>query len=91
MNEADTCRRLVRPLIEAAGWDTSPHCYNEQIGLTDGRIIVAGNKVKRCPQERVNSSFATMPNERWRFSSRLVQPAMHLAYNAPRRTRRERA
>ena len=41
MNEADTCRRLVRPLIEAAGWDASPHCCNEQIGRPNGRLSTA--------------------------------------------------
>jgi type I restriction enzyme R subunit len=54
MNEADTCRMLVRPLIETAGWDHSPHCFNEQVTLTDGRILVAGNKVKRRPQKRAD-------------------------------------
>jgi hypothetical protein len=29
MNEADTCRKLVRPRLEAAGWDTLPHSYSE--------------------------------------------------------------
>jgi type I restriction enzyme, R subunit len=44
MNEADTCRTLVRPKLEAAGWDTLPHLYSEQTPFTDGRIVapVAG-------------------------------------------------
>ncbi|MBI1902923.1 MAG: DEAD/DEAH box helicase family protein [Planctomycetia bacterium] len=54
MNEADTCRKLVRPKIEAAGWDDPPHAYNEQISFTDGRIIVAGNKVRRGKQKRAD-------------------------------------
>jgi type I restriction enzyme R subunit len=49
MNEADTCRKLVRPKLEEAGWDTLPHLYNEQIGFTDGRIVVAGLKIRRRP------------------------------------------
>jgi type I restriction enzyme R subunit len=44
MNEADTCRKLVRPKLEAAGWDTPPHSYNEQTPFTDGRIIVPAGK-----------------------------------------------
>jgi type I site-specific restriction endonuclease len=47
MNEADTCRKLVRPQLEAAGWDITPHTYNEQTSFTDGRIVVAGTKVRR--------------------------------------------
>lgn len=47
MNEADTCRKLIRPQLEAAGWDNLPHLYNEQTSFTDGRIVVAGAKVRR--------------------------------------------
>lgn len=54
MNEADTCRKAVRPKLEAAGWDDSPHTYNEQISFTDGRIIVAGSKVRRRKQKRAD-------------------------------------
>jgi hypothetical protein len=52
MNEAETCRRNVRPQIEAAGWDNPPHAVNEQVCITDGRIIVAGNRVRRREQRR---------------------------------------
>ena len=37
MNEADTCREFVRPKLEAAGWDESPHAYKEQEPFTDGQ------------------------------------------------------
>ncbi len=47
MNEADTCTRLIRPKLEAVGWDNAPHLYNEQVSFTDGRIVVAGSKVRR--------------------------------------------
>lgn len=40
MNEADTCRKLVRPGLETARWDdASQHFYSEQIHFTDGRIV----------------------------------------------------
>jgi type I restriction enzyme R subunit len=52
MNEADTCRKRVRPKLESAGWDDPPHAYNEQTTFTDGRIIVAGSKVRRGKQKR---------------------------------------
>jgi len=52
MNEADTCRKLVRPQIEAAGWDDfSCHFYSEQIHFTDGRIVTPGGKPKRLKKK----------------------------------------
>ena len=49
MNEAETCRTMVRPNIEAAGWTIPPHTCTEQDKITDGRIVVAGNKTRRLP------------------------------------------
>ena len=54
MNEAETCRKLVRPGIESAGWDVSPHVLNEQVSFTDGRIVVAGSQGPRRPQKRAD-------------------------------------
>lgn len=54
MTEAETCRKMVRPRIEAAGWDAPPHALNEQVSFTDGRIVVAGPKVRRRPQKRAD-------------------------------------
>jgi type I restriction enzyme R subunit len=51
MNEADTCRMLVRPKLEAAGWDGDKHFYSEQTPFTDGRIIVPGGKPKRLKKK----------------------------------------
>ena len=45
-NEADTCRKHVLPKLIESGWDSEPHRINEQITFTDGRIVLAGNKVK---------------------------------------------
>jgi type I site-specific restriction endonuclease len=47
MNKADTCRTLVRPRLETAGWDGDKHFYSEQTPFTDGRIIVPRGKPKR--------------------------------------------
>ena len=44
-NEADTCRRYVVPRLQSAGWENDPHCINEQVTFTDGRIIVTGRNV----------------------------------------------
>lgn len=57
MNEADTCRTLVRPKLEAAGWDTPPHSYSEQTPFTDGRIIVPGGKPKRLKKKFADFLF----------------------------------
>ena len=51
MNEADTCRTLVRPKLEAAGWDGDKHFYSEQTPFTAGRIIVPGGKPKRLKKK----------------------------------------
>jgi type I restriction enzyme, R subunit len=50
MTEADTCRELVTPKLVAAGWGTSESVIGEQHSFTNGRIIVAGGKVRRGKQ-----------------------------------------
>ncbi len=54
IGEADTCRRYVEPLLDAAGWDADPHSYTEQVTFTDGRIVVTGSKVRRRPGKRAD-------------------------------------
>jgi type I restriction enzyme, R subunit len=54
MNEADTCREFVRPKLEAAGWEDSPHSFKEQETFTDGRIVVIGGQSERKPQKRAD-------------------------------------
>jgi type I restriction enzyme R subunit len=51
MNEADTCRKLVRPKLEVAGWDGNKHFYSEQTSFTDGRISVPGGKPRRLKKK----------------------------------------
>ena len=53
-NEADTCRTLITPRLQAAGWDTDPHSIAEQRTFTDGRIIVQGSKARRRPAKRAD-------------------------------------
>lgn len=53
-NEADTCRKYVVPNLIQAGWDHQPHSIAEQRTFTDGRIMVAGNKVKRREPKRAD-------------------------------------
>jgi type I restriction enzyme R subunit len=47
MKEADTCRRMVRPKLEAAGWNQGQHFHTEQTAFTDGRILVIGGPCRR--------------------------------------------
>ena len=51
MNEADTCRKLVRPRLDAAGWDDPAHSYGEQTYFTAGRIVVPGGKPRRLKEK----------------------------------------
>jgi type I site-specific restriction endonuclease len=52
LTEADTCRRYVLPKLYAANWTDDQ--ISEQKSFTDGRIVVAGTKVKRRPQKRAD-------------------------------------
>jgi len=52
--EADTCRKHVVPLLQAAGWDTEPHSIAEQRSITDGRIVPVGKGFIRRPPKRVD-------------------------------------
>jgi type I restriction enzyme, R subunit len=52
LTEADTCRRYVLPKLYTAGWTDDQ--ISEQKSFTDGRIVVAGTKVKRRPQKRLD-------------------------------------
>ncbi len=52
LTEADTCRKYVLPKLYAAGWTDDQ--ISEQKTFTDGRIVVAGIKVRRRPQKRAD-------------------------------------
>jgi len=47
VTEADTCREFVTPRLVEAGWGAGPSSIGEQRTFTNGRIIVAGGKVRR--------------------------------------------
>ena len=53
-SEADTCRKYVIPLLQAAGWDTEPHSIAEQRTITDGRIVPVGKAFIRKSPKRVD-------------------------------------
>src|SRR5207302_352285 len=52
--EADTCRKLVVPKLQAAGWDNDPFSVAEQRTITDGRIVPVGKSFIRRPPKRVD-------------------------------------
>lgn len=52
ITEADTCREFVTPRLVEAGWGAAPYSVGEQRSRTNGRIIVAGGKVRRGKQKR---------------------------------------
>lgn len=52
--EADTCRKLVVPKLQQAGWEDDPHSIAEQRTFTDGRIVVTGSRVRRRSQKRAD-------------------------------------
>ncbi len=52
MNEAETCRTLVRPKLETVGWAANgERFYREQLHITDGRIVVAAGKPHRLKRK----------------------------------------
>lgn len=65
MTEADTCREYVIPKLVEAGWCTAPYVIGEQRSFTNGRIIVAGGKVRRGQQKRADSLLFTAATIRW--------------------------
>ncbi len=52
--EADTCRTLITPKLQAAGWESDPHSIAEQRFFTDGRIILRGNKAEHKKGRRAD-------------------------------------
>ena len=58
MTEADTCRKFVVPLLQAAGWDNDPHSIAEQRCFTAGRIVSQGPRNKPARSARPPSPTA---------------------------------
>ena len=56
-NEADTCRTLITPKLQAVGWESEPHSIAEQRNFTDGRIVVHRTKAACRPTKRAVRFF----------------------------------
>ena len=54
VNEADTCRQFVVPMLQTAGWDTDPHSIAEQRTVAPGRIVPLSKGAARKPPKRVD-------------------------------------
>ncbi|HSQ06280.1 MAG TPA: type I restriction-modification enzyme R subunit C-terminal domain-containing protein [Chromatiaceae bacterium] len=98
LNEADTCRVYVTPMRRAAGWEDPPHLIAEQQTFTDGRVrIVAGKAIRGerdevlARLERTGIRSTDLAAETGASDADPVDLICHLAFQRPRRTRRERA
>jgi len=76
--EADTCRKVVVPKLQAAGWDTPPHAINEQRTFTDGRIVFVGDKARRGRQKRADYILRYRPD----FPIAVVEAKAHAHHPA---------
>jgi type I restriction enzyme R subunit len=45
LSERDICTKFITPAIQEAGWQ--PHQFREEVGLTDGRVMVRGKLASR--------------------------------------------
>jgi type I restriction enzyme R subunit len=52
--EADACRRLVTPRLQAAGWDKEPYALQEQRIITPGRILFSRGGTGRGARQRLD-------------------------------------
>ena len=62
--EADTCRTLITPKLQAAGWDSEPRSIAGQPHFTDnraGRVASGGNALKRLQAETAAELDALFP------------------------------
>ncbi len=60
--EADTCRKLVVPMLQQTGWDDPPCAIDEQRTFTDGRIVFVGGKVRRGRRKRADYLLRYRPD-----------------------------
>ena len=60
--EADTCRRVITPRLQAAGWDSMPHQLQEQRTITLGRILFTKDGTKRGKRRRLDYLLRYRPD-----------------------------
>ena len=60
--EAVTCRKVITPRLQAAGWDSKPHQLQEQSTITPGRILFTKDGTKRGKRRRVDYLLRYRPD-----------------------------
>lgn len=62
ITEADTCRKLIVPRLQAAGWDDAPCAIQEQRTFTDGRVMFVGGEPRRGQKKRADYILRYRPD-----------------------------
>ena len=62
VTEADTCRKLIVPRLQAAGWDDAPCAIQEQRTFTDGRVMFVGGEPRRGRKKRADYILRYRPD-----------------------------
>ncbi|MCP4263320.1 MAG: DEAD/DEAH box helicase family protein [Planctomycetes bacterium] len=61
LSERDICTKFITPAIEQAGWDKLTQ-FREEVGFTNGRIIVRGKMITRGKRKRADYILYYKPN-----------------------------
>src|SRR5271167_536966 len=61
LSERDICTKFITPAVKQAGWDEMSQ-IREEVGFTDGRIIVRGKLVTRGKGKRADYILYYKPN-----------------------------
>ena len=61
LSERDICTKFITPALRAAGWDEQSQ-IREEVGFTNGRIIVRGKLVTRGKAKRADYVLYFKPN-----------------------------
>lgn len=62
VTEADTCRKLIVPRLQVAGWDDAPCAIQEQRTFTDGRVMFVGGAPRRGQKKRADYILRYRPD-----------------------------
>jgi type I restriction enzyme, R subunit len=61
LSERDICTKFITPAILKAGWDSQKQ-LSEEVGFTDGKIIVRGRLTARGARKRADYILYFKPN-----------------------------
>lgn len=61
LSERDICTKFITPALIGTGWDVSTQIF-EEYTITNGRIIVSGQKCERASQKRADYILFYKPN-----------------------------